>query len=61
MKGYCIKNNEGRLLLYTVGHSSESSITRFLDQWVTGPQDFKKYKPLGYRCVPIEISEVEND
>ena len=58
MKAYAIKDPTGYMLYFSVNTSENLAWLEVLDGKLNNKEDYLK---MGYRCVPVTITEVKTD
>lgn len=59
MKAYAIKDPNRYYLLNTIGSCESESIFEFQTHYTKKDISWKNYESKGYRCVPVEITEIK--
>lgn len=60
-KAWAIKNRLGKLLIWSVTSEANLSKTVFINHWDGEFADWKEAKKCGYRCVRVEIREINKE
>ena len=61
MKAYAIKDPKGNLLFDTYSDNYEGSKYKFVKHYATKTVSWKFFESEGYRCVPVEITEIKQE
>ena len=54
MKAYAIKDPSGKIMVSSIKAGERACIIQY------ARYDFDKYEEQGYRCVPVEITEIKS-